>query len=74
MSTPVKTPTLKEFLISTAIGIAPVVIVILMSKPALRQAISMRVALAARNFAISQAEFWKDASFTMARVYDKTRL
>lgn len=75
MDTPkMKTPTLKEFGVSLIISLAPIVIMVLITKPALRQTIKMRLALGARNFAIQQAGFWQETSFKLARVYDKARL
>jgi len=69
-----KTPTLKEFSVSLIISLAPIVIMVLITKPALRQQIKMRIALTARNIAIQQTGFWQDTSFKLARIYDQTRL
>jgi len=64
----------KVFVQAVVLPLLPIVVMILMTKPALRQKILMSAALAGRNFAIWQASFWQEASFAMARVYDKVRL
>lgn len=66
--------TFKQFIVSTAVAIAPVLVVMLISKPALRQKITMTAVKAARDFAIWQTEVWREASFSIARIYDRVRM
>lgn len=47
-----------KFILMTAVTLAPVAIAILMQKPALRQAITMRLWNTATVVSIRQSEFW----------------
>lgn len=64
----------KEFAFSIGAAVLPVVIVILIQKPALRQMIVMKTVETARNIAVQQTQFWLDTSLSLARVYDRVRL
>lgn len=56
------------------VTVVPMVIVLLMQKPALRQAIKIKCVEMARNVAIAQTEFWRETSFELARLYDRVRM
>jgi len=55
-------------------SLAPVVIAIVMQKPALRQAIVMRTAHYSGEFCSAQGEFWNDLAAKSKTVYNTARL
>jgi len=61
-------------IVSIAISFAPVIIILLMHKPALRQAIKLRVAQSAFRFCDFQVESWKKAMMTTGKIYRNTQL
>lgn len=69
-----KPPAVKDQLIAAGISILPLVIMVVMSKPALRQKIMMTLAESCRNFCVEQSQMWQDAAFACARWYNKVRL
>jgi len=62
---------LTEAVIITAV---PIVVVMVMQRPELRQAVTMRLAHYARVFCQAQADFWQTAASTAANIYNKARL
>jgi hypothetical protein len=68
-----KTPPLKDIIMMTLVTILPVAIVILMQKPALRQALIMRTSHTGRTLCNQQANFWKTASRKFDTIYNQAR-
>jgi hypothetical protein len=61
-------------LISMTISFAPLIIIILASKPALRQAIKLKAAQSAFRFCDWQVETWKRAMMSTGKVYKNAQL
>jgi hypothetical protein len=61
-------------LVSLAISFAPFIIIILASKPALRQLIKLKTAQSAFRFCDWQVEHWKRAMMVTGKVYKNAQL
>lgn len=64
----------RDAVVSLAVSLAPIVVMVLMTKPALVQSMKMKAALVARNFCVQQTQFWQDASFRTARWFTNASL
>lgn len=62
------------YLESALIAAITVGVAAILSKPALRQAIVMRVTLTAHRICRAQAEFWSTAAANTATAYQRARL
>jgi hypothetical protein len=67
-------PKAKDMLIVTAVSIAPVIIAVLIQKPALRQAIVMRTLHTTKEFCQEMADFWQKLANKSAQGYQKVQL
>lgn len=73
--------TLRRQLADLAFGLAPLVIIVLATKPALRQALRMRAALTVKRLATAQADawqgqadLWRSIAAAAATAYQRARL
>lgn len=64
----------KRMVIALTMSLAPVIIAVLISNPALRQRIIMRGASYTRRFCQSQADAWQKAATNAAQAYNKARM
>lgn len=64
----------KENVVASAFALVPILVVLLATKPALRQAIVMRVSHTGRVFCQSQADFWQTLAIGCAQTYNNARL
>lgn len=64
----------RDQLVAAGISLIPFAVMFLMSKPALRQAIKLRIVETARNVCVQQSAWWTDAAFTCARAYTRVKM
>lgn len=67
-------PKAKDMILVTAVSIAPVIIAVLIQKPALRQAIVMRALHTSKEFCQEMADFWQKLATKSAQGYQKVQL
>lgn len=67
-------PGIGAFIRITVFTVAPIAVAIIMQKPALRQAIVMRVTYDAKKFCQAMADFWQDAALKMGTAYNRAKM
>lgn len=67
-------PGIKAFIQITIFTVAPVALAIIMQKPALRQAIIMRLTHDAKDFCQQMADFWQDMALKFSTAYHRARM